>query len=253
MDQLTSISITGVTVAIISKLLGKTAETVSDDLANVYKAGRNLIINAAIRKTSDIEDGKISNLRVVRDVFSNGSFTDEAICAEYFGGILAASRSGDGKDDTGVFYADIIKSLSSSQLRFHYIIYRSLNKLWLSMPDERTRPNAGMGNELDQFSVCFLTNEIQELGVDIGKNLVALHSKGLIGDLYQADEHVLPNGKQVNYTKVSPCTLGIQLYAIAHNKLQRWWTLPFEDFGDFPEINTPNLFAFSLDDLLLKI
>src|SRR5262245_7302211 len=117
MEPLTTITSTGAALAIANKLLGKTAEAISEDIANLYRAGREKLVAAAIRKTSNIEDGKSANLRVARDVFTNGSFTEEAICAEYFGGILASSRSLDGKDDFGVFYTDIIKSLSSSQLK----------------------------------------------------------------------------------------------------------------------------------------
>lgn len=104
---------TGAGMVIAHKLLGKTADAISTDLASLYTSGRDKIAQVAIRKVKNPDDGKIANIRVARDVFWNGSYSDESICAEYFGGILAASRSSDGKDDTGVFYVDIIKSLSS--------------------------------------------------------------------------------------------------------------------------------------------
>jgi hypothetical protein len=252
MDPITSISATGAVIAVANKLLGKTADAISDDIANLYKAGRDKMVAAAARKTADVNDGKIANLRVARDVFINGSFTDEAICAEYFGGILASSRSVDGKDDLGVFYTDIIKSLSSSQLKLHYIIYHSLNKLWLEMPAETVRPNAGLGTETGQYNIWFSTFELQNLGSDVEKDLIALHSKALIGDNYEALRHQLEVDKQLPYVKVGPTTLGIQLYAVAHNKLPDWRKLPTEDFGSFPDIRTPDFFAFSLDEFLEK-
>jgi len=252
MEPLTTITTAGTALAIANKLLGKTAETISDDIANLYKAGRDKLVSAAVRKTANMEDDKIANLRVARDVFFNGSFTDEAICAEYFGGILASSRSIDGKDDLGVFYTDIIKSLSSSQLKLHYIVYYSLNKLWIEMPREEERPNAGMGTQTGKYNIWFSTIELQNLGVDVEKDLIALHSKELIGSNYEALGHKLEDGKEVPYTKVGPTTLGIQLYAVAHNKLLVWRNLPSEDFGEFPDIRTPNFFALSLDDFLKK-
>jgi hypothetical protein len=252
MEPVSTLTTVGTTLAIANKLLGKTAEAISDDLANLYKAGLDKIVSVAIRKTPDIEDGKSANLRVTRDVFFNGSFTDEAICAEYFGGILASSRSIDGKDDIGVFYTDIIKSLSSSQLKLHYIIYHSLNKLWVEMPEEKIRPNAGMGTETGQYNIWFSTIELQNIGIDVEKDLIALHCKELIGLNYEALGHKLEDGKEVPYTKVGPTTLGIQLYAVAHNKLPVWRNLPIEDFGEFHDIKTPKFFAFSIDDLLNK-
>lgn len=252
MDPVTAITTTGTVLAVANKLLGKTAEAISGDIANLYEIGRDKIVVTAVRKTTNMDDGKTANLRVARDVFFNGSFTDEAICAEYFGGILASSRSVDGKDDLGVFYTDIIKSLSSSQLKLHYIIYHSLNILWLEMPAEKPRPNAGMGTETGQYNIWFSTSELRTLGVDIDKDIIALHSKELVGGGYEALGHKLENGTEVFYTKVGPTTLGMQLYAVAHNKLSVWRNLPLEDFGEFPDIRTPVFFAFSLDDFLRK-
>ena len=246
MEPLTTLTTTGVALTIANKLLGKTAETISDDIANLYKIGKDKIIAAAIRKTPDMDDGKMANLRVARDVFFNGSFTDESICAEYFGGILASSRSADGKNDAGVFYTDIIKSFSSSQLKLHYIIYHSLNKLWLEMPAETVRPNAGMGTETGQYNIWFSTIELQKLGVDVEKDLITLHSKEIVCPNYEAKGHKLEDNKEVPYTKVGPTTLGIQLYAVAHNKLSEWRNLPNEDFGEFPDIKTPSFFALSM-------
>ena len=60
--------------------------------------------------------------RVLRD----GPFTEDELAAEYFGGILAASRSTDSKDDRGAYYLDIISRLSSYQIRAHYIVYAAI-------------------------------------------------------------------------------------------------------------------------------
>ncbi len=251
MELLTTLVTNATALTIANKLLGKTAEVISDDLVTLYKTGRDKIVSVAVRKTLDVGDGKIANLRVTRDVFFNGSFTDEAICAEYFGGILASSRSVDGMDDAGVFYTDIIKSLSSSQLKLHYIIYYSLNKLWFEMPGEKTRPNPGMGTEIGPYNIWFSAIELKALGVDV-EDLIALHSKELIGSNYEALGHGLDNGQEVPYMKAGPTTLGIQLYAVAHNKLHIWRNFSFEEFGVFPNIKTPCFFAFTIDDFLKK-
>lgn len=252
MEPITTLAGSASALAVANKLLGKTADSISADIAALYEAGRDRLIAAAARKIQNVDDGKIANLRVARDVFFNGSFTDEAICAEYFGGILASSRSVDGKDDTGVFYTDIIKSLSASQLRFHYVIFHSLNKLWLEMPEDKQRPNAGMGTEIGQYSIWFSTIELESIGIDVDKDLIALYSKDLIGTDYEALGHKLDDGREFPYTKVTPTSLGIQLYAVAHNQLSNWRNLPNEDFGEFPDIKLPKFFAFSIDDFLVK-
>lgn len=68
----------------VKKLLGPTLDEIGTDLQKLYSIGRDKILSVAVRK-SNVNDGKKANLRVARDVFWNGSFTDEAICAEYFG------------------------------------------------------------------------------------------------------------------------------------------------------------------------
>src|SRR3989339_1252855 len=127
---------TGAALAVGKKIFGKTLDVISADIANLYQKGRDKIIEKVTSKIANIDDGKTANLRVARDVFWNGSFSDEAICAEYFGGILASSRSDDGADDTGVYYVDLIKSLSSRQLKLHYIIYICFNRTLVSDPSK---------------------------------------------------------------------------------------------------------------------
>lgn len=235
----------------VKKLLGPALDEVGGDLKSLYSTGRDKILSVAIRK-SNLNDKKKANLRVTRDVFWNGSFTDDAICAEYFGGILASSRSVDGKDDRGVYYTDIIKSLSSQQLLLHYIIYHCINKLWLGMTADKKRPNAGDVNEIGIYSLWLSTIELEYSGViSIDKDLIALNSKGLVGD-FEAKGHKLESGQEVPYTEVKITTLGIQLYVVAHNKLSEWRRFPVENFGEFPDIKVPRYFAFSLDELLIK-
>lgn len=237
---------------ILENVLGPTSKTIGQDLQTLYKKGRELILRKSFQKLKNPNDGKKANLRVTRDVFWNGSFTDEAICAEYFGGILASSRSADGKDDRGVYYTDIIKSLSSQQLLLHYIIYHSLNKLLLEMPSDKKRPNVGDANELSQYRVWFATKELEETEViSLEKDLIALNSKSLVED-FEGKDHQLENGQRIPYTRVQPTMLGVQLYAVAHNKLADWRKLPLEDFGEFPDIKAPTYFTFSIEELLIK-
>lgn len=235
------------------KLLGKTMDVVSEDIANIYASGRDKIIESAARKVKNIDDNARANLRVSRDVFWNGAYTDEAICAEYFGGILASSRSADGKDDRGIYYADIIKSLSSQQLHLHYVVYRALNLLWIGMPDEKKRPDVAMAPELQDYTAWFATNEIERFGISVEKDMIALANKGLISDRFKADAHALEEGGNFFYVHAQPSILGVQLYAVAHNRLSDWRELSLKDFGEFPDIKFPEYFGLSLEELLKKL
>lgn len=241
---------TGAALTVANKLLGKTAEAISEDLANLYTAGRDKIAQVAIRKIKNPDDGAVANLRVAREVFWNGSYTDESICAEYFGGILAAARSKDGKDDTGVFYVDIIKSLSSGQLKLHYILYRTLNKLLMS-DESKNGLNPGQASELQGLRLTFsMVGILEQLGnEDLGAILHGLSSKGLIG-YFQTNNHDLGDGSYIPNLTVAPTTLGIQLFAIANNMFPEWRNYSTSDFGDFPDIILPKSYGNSLDNML---
>lgn len=232
----------------LKKVLGPTLGTIGEDINKVYQAGRDKIVSVAQRKIGNIEDGATANLRVSRDVFWNGAFTDESICAEYFGGILAASRSHDGKDDSGVYYVDLIKSLSSAQLRLHYTIYRTLNKN-LCSDATKVALNVGQSTELFAIKLYFGSIELQQAELKIDTDLEALYRKGLLHE-YKSDGHKLENGALLPYTMVIPTTLGIQLFAIANNMLADWREYNTKDYGDFENITLPRHSAFSLEDLI---
>lgn len=244
---MTDLITTGTALVIGKKLLGKTMDIVNEDISKLYVAGRDKIIEKAVQKVNNINDGKQANLRVTRDVFWNGSFTDEAICAEYFGGILASSRSDDGKDDNGIHYTDVIKSLSSKQLMLHYIIYNSLNRLFVN---KEKKINVGMSTVLHQESVWFSALELIDfLELKVDTDLNVLYKQGLLHE-YETNQHKLNNGKIFPYVMAKPTTFGILLYAIVHNKFEIWEQFSLKDFGDFHEINLPVNYAGSLDKLL---
>lgn len=243
--------ITTGTVALVGqKLLGKTFDIVGDDLSRLYVSGRNKIIEKAIKKIKDENDGRTTNLRVTRDVFLSGSFTDEAICAEYFGGILASSRSDDGKEDTGVYYVDIIKSLSSNQLKLHYLIYASFNKFFVVDPS-KAKLNPGQQTDLSVENIFLSSVELTKIisGDDLLRDLHAIHAKGLAGDFW-AQIHPLKNGGTLPYLKVSAKPLGIQLYAVAHNRLSEWRNFTKIDFGNFDSLNPPKFYGQDVNKLL---
>lgn len=235
----------------LKQAFGPVLGELGEDMKRLYATGRDKIIIAGFKKITNKEDGKSANLRVTRDVLWNGSFTDEEICAEYFGGILASSRSKDGKDDTGVFYVNLIKSLSSNQLKLHYLIYFSFNKAFISDP-EKAKINPGQESELVREKIFLSFMDILKITgeKDIGRDLHALYSKGLIGN-FQIKEHPLKNGKStVPYIFIVPTSLGVQLYAVGHNKLGIWRDFATKDFGNFETISPPKYRAKNIEDLL---
>jgi hypothetical protein len=229
----------------VQRLLGPTLDAVGADLQNVYEAARNKLLNAALRKTPNVEDGKRANIRVAHGVLTSGAFSDSEICAEYFGGILAASRTEEGQNDDAIQFVEVTKSLSSKQLHLHYVIYNRLNKLFVS---RGVQVNVAMGKELDQHHVCFSTVELGLMNLKVDTDLNILHNHGLVSQ-YGTRVETLDGNKALPYSFATPSTFGVLLYAVSHNQYANWHQFNSLDFGDYEGIALPSVYASNLDDL----
>lgn len=112
---------------ILTKLLGPTADYIGGKTKGlVEKMDINIdnIFKSAVNKLGDRIDspGQV-NPRVLKCVLDEGRFCEDPITQDYFGGILASSKSQDPLDDRGAAIADSIRGLSAYQLKAHYIIY----------------------------------------------------------------------------------------------------------------------------------
>jgi hypothetical protein len=203
-------------------------------------------LNAAIRKTSDIDDGKAANIRVAHGVLTGGGFSASEICAEYFGGILASSRTDEGQDDDAIQFVEVTKSLSSMQLHMHYVVYNRLNKLFFATG---TEVNIGMERELSAHRVWFSTIElVQHMNLKVDTDLHILHKHGLLKEYGINIEH--RDDGYTPYCFMSPSTFGVLLYAVAHNRYAQWRQFNSVDFGDYEGIALPSIYESSLQDLI---
>lgn len=233
----------------LQKAFGPVLGELGEDLKRLYSGGRDRILAAGYKKVKDPNDGKKANLRVTRDVLWNGAFTDEEICAEYFGGILAAGRSEDGKDDDAVQFVDVIKSMSAKQLHLHYVIYTALNRI-LSGGDQRI--NVAQGTEIQSKAIYFAKVELdQTLGLKTDRDLNILHRQGLLNE-YKTNIHTVGE-KGIPFVMGKPTTFGVLLYSAAHNNLENWRSFDRTDFGEFEDIRLPKFYADSLEDLSKQV
>lgn len=235
------------TAYVAQQLFGKTLAEMGDDLNKVYKLNRDKLLAKAASKVTNPDDGAKPNLRVARDVIWNGAVTDDEVCAEYFGGLLAASRSADGKDDSALIYVDCIKALSAKQLHLHFVIYSSLQS---QLVKSGRAINPGVENEISRIEVWFATRELTErLGLIPSIDLNVLHRQGLVSS-YVTDNHMVGE-KPLAYVKASPTTFGVLLYAAALNSLPTWYQFGQSAFTRASEIPLPAFCASTLDELCL--
>lgn len=119
---------------LLLKVLGPSADYVGGEVKNfVEKCNLNLddIFKRAARKLGDRmdEEGSVSP-RVLKHVVDEGRFCEDDLTAEYYGGILASSKNRIGRDDRGVTLLAQVKDLSVYQLRFHFMAYMVLHRLF---------------------------------------------------------------------------------------------------------------------------
>ena len=152
MDPATGLTILGGAIGgakVVEKILGPTSEYLGDGLKNwTEKRVENvqrIFSKAQKRIGKDMDDGGSVPPRVLKEILDEGSFCDDEISAEYFGGVLASSRTSVSRDDRGTTYLKLISELSSYQLRLHYILYYWIREIFKG---SEIRPN--FGTDLDK-------------------------------------------------------------------------------------------------------
>jgi hypothetical protein len=229
-----------------TKLFGSALTTIGDDINKVYSKGRDKIIEMATKKVGDHEDGKKVNLRAARDVLWSGAITEDEVCAEYFGGMLAAARSEDGKDDAVVHYVDTIKAMSARQLELHYVIYKAWQTL---LNQDPKKINVAVSGDVQVWHIFINGIELSNRKLPYDRDLTVLHRLGLVNqfkyETYSVDTRALP------FIDVTPTTFGVMLFTVAHNKIETWRNFSEEVYESSAGIQPLTFFSETLEKLCI--
>lgn len=118
----------------LQKLLGPTADYLGGELQEFTK--RRIENFGKIFQNADQKLGDRSNThgsvppRVLKEILNEGSYSEDESATEYFGGVLASSRTSIGRDDRGARIAKLVARLSTYQLRSHLLIYSTIRHLF---------------------------------------------------------------------------------------------------------------------------
>lgn len=138
MADLTTLGIAGglgyVGKDVVNKILGPTAEYLGQQLkeyAQKRLENTGKIFFNGEKKLGDKlnRPGQVPP-KVLKTILNEGSYADDAVATEYFGGVLASSRTEVGRDDRGDRMAKLISNMSAYQLRSHYLIYSTISELF---------------------------------------------------------------------------------------------------------------------------
>ena len=225
-DQTTGLTILAGAVGsaqLVVKILGPTAAYVGDGLKHwtergVTNVGR-IFTNAGKRLGSKIESEGSVPPKVLKEILSHGSFCDDELTAEYFGGVLASSRTGIARDDRGAAFTALIGGLSSYQVRAHYYFY-SLVKILFDGDSRNVNTPEGR-RDLEVFIPFESYEKALEFSPDESSVIILNHimfglaKEGLIEQSFRIGANVAPGSHGIVF---QPSALGTELYLWAHGR-----------------------------------
>ncbi|MBA2435067.1 MAG: hypothetical protein H0W34_11525 [Pyrinomonadaceae bacterium] len=204
----------GDTAKLIGKRLSLYAETGLDNLERVLKRAHHR------ESLTEKASGAVS-ARVIQHLLPEACFCEDEVQAEYLGGILASAKGPVARDDRAVSHLSLLSSLSTYQIRTHYLLYNCILRWrgqhaeligrWL-IPDRHKNITVAVTEEEFQRMMAFAT---EEPAAAICQHVFAgLEERGLIkGGLHL----VMPDPQvrrqpNVAFRYFYPTVLGIELF-----------------------------------------
>jgi hypothetical protein len=186
--------------------------------------------------------------RVLFAVANNGSLVDDDLGQHYFAGVLAGSRSKDGKSDDYVTYSSILSRLSTHQMRLHYVLYSAFRKKYIGA-NLALQTEAGRGSERliisDRVLYPILAWGMSEVLNRFQAAVFYLNQEGLIGHFEYGNFYLHPGSNRAGTTfEVYPAVLGCQLFLAAAGK-----RLPSADMILMPDLVFNEIIPFSDDGI----
>jgi hypothetical protein len=197
------------------------------------------------------QNGQVSP-KVLKNVLEEGYFSEDQLAAEYFGGVLASSRTTNSRDDRGATFIKLVSRLSVYQLRMHHIFYATVRK-------RHSGTSANIFQQSDRKSTLktFVGFSAFVKGLDLQQGeavdtllphiLSGLIREGLIEDdfAWGSAEHI-KKSKGLDVLEggmvLSPSTLGFELFLWAYGKGDRTLRAVFDptlELKPLPEISYP--------------
>lgn len=118
----------------VGKLLGPTIDYLGDGLKDIVvkrnEAAKAIVENAVNKLGDKIEQPGQVPPKVLKTILNDATYATDSLAFEYFGGVLASSRTELGRDDRGDRFARLVDGLSTYQLRAHYLIYKTISQVF---------------------------------------------------------------------------------------------------------------------------
>jgi len=233
MEQATGLTVLGAAIGsarVVEKILGPTADYLGIGMRDwterkVQNVGR--VFESARKKLGDrLEGPGAVPPKVLKGILDEGAFCDDELASEYFGGVLASSRSEVERDDRGAALIALLGRLSTYQIRTHFIFYEMIHRLYAGL-DANIGADEGRA-QLRTFVPGAAYIRAMEFGptekteVILGHVMSGLVREMLIGPhfLFGPAEAIRSQYAEGDVAGIlfSPSALGVELYLWAHGK-----------------------------------
>jgi hypothetical protein len=244
---------------LLVRLLGPPADVYGDFFAERASARverrRKRLAERALAKAQD-KSGAV-NARVAVRIIQDASMTDNEILVEYLSGVLASSRTPDGQDDSGISWSSLLSTMSSVQIRAHFLLYREwaelLHEHGIDLSRDWARRNVSLWVEYGEFERALNIVRASSL---LQHALTGLARNGLIEDhdWGPRTEAHLVNSPYDEVVVAVPSIAGFELYGWAQGRAD----MPLERFPFEAEVfdtdpSTPRLKTALLFESVMEI
>lgn len=231
MDANTGLVVLGTALGtkdLVIKLLGPTADYVGEGLRywteNRVKNVARIFGKAAQRLGDNIDlPGCSVPPRVLKGILEDGSFCEDELAADYFGGVLASSRTATSRDDRGASMVALLSRLTTYQIRSHFLFYSIVKSVFNGTDLNVLKPD---GREA---MLTFVSRDCYVAGMDFSENenveivlnhvLFGLSRESLIEPYFRSGSgtHIEGYSRQTDPgLSFSPASLGVELFHWAH-------------------------------------
>ncbi|MDO6505358.1 hypothetical protein Q4506_01570 [Colwellia sp. 4_MG-2023] len=244
----------------IQKLLGPTADYLGGGLKDfTEKRFENIgkIFKKADDKLGDDRDkpGSVPP-KVLKTIINDGSYNDNDVAVEYFGGVLASARTELGRDDRGARIAKMVDELSTYQLRTHFLIYSTVKELFKNKGykfgmEDRSKMEIFLPFPFYAQAMGYNQEEYDKAEVLLRHTFFGLQNDGLIDNDFQygGKDHMSKIVKSAQYDGImcQPSALGAELFLWAFGQGDKGLDYIFNNnfnpkIDDLPQI-IPNTIA----------
>lgn len=217
---------------LLVKLLGPSAEYLGEGVKTwTEKRSENVkrIFQIGVDRLGEkIEQPGSIPPKILRGIVNEGSFCEDQLTAEYFGGILAASRSGINRDDRGVTFISLLSRLSTYQIRAHYVFYQIVKmvfdgeQLHFTIDKESTKAQTYIPFPVMVNGLGVSTDEEANFGGIFDHIMFGLAKEELIGpDLAYGSVDTIRTLFRAAPSEgviIKPSALGVELFLWGHGR-----------------------------------